>query len=79
MYTTDEYQEFLAANDVVFLMADNTIEDARTSAMMQIFGADGQPLDVFFPANGGQQAMVLPKIFTTGAVLDQMKKALAGP
>ena len=79
VYTTDAYQEFLAANDVVFLMVDNTLEGPKTIALMQIFGADGQPLDVFFPANGGQQAVVLPKIFTTGAVLDQMKKALDGP
>lgn len=78
VYSTDAYQEFLAANDVVFLMADNTLMDPRTTAMMQIFGADGQPLDVFFPARGGQRAVVLPKIFTTSNVIDQMKKALAG-
>ena len=79
VYSSHAYQQFLAANDVVFLMADNTIMDPRTTALMQIFGADGQPLDVFFPANGGHRAVVLPKIFTTANVIDQMKKALAGP
>jgi thiol:disulfide interchange protein DsbD len=78
VYSTAEYQEYLAANDVVFLMANNTLMDPRTAAMMQIFGADGQPLDVFFPARGGNKAVVLPKIFTTGNVIDQMKRALAG-
>ena len=79
VYTTTDYQDFLKENEVVFLMADNTLKGPKTIALMQIFGADGQPLDVFFPANGGQQAVVLPKIFTTGNVIDQMKKALAGP
>ena len=79
VYSTAEYQTFLADNEVVFMVVDNTLMDSRTSAMMQIFGADGQPLDVFFPANGGNRALVMPKIFTTSSVLDQMKKALAGP
>ncbi|MEE8371022.1 MAG: cytochrome c biogenesis protein CcdA, partial [Sphingomonadales bacterium] len=76
VYKTDAFQDFLARNDIVFMAADNTLENEATISLMQVFGRSGQPLDVFFPGSGGNKAVVLPELFTKSTVMRYMRESL---
>ncbi|MCH8863445.1 MAG: thioredoxin family protein [Proteobacteria bacterium] len=76
VFSTDEFQTFLADNNMVFMEIDNTLEEPETIMMMESFGRSGQPLDIFFPGDLGAPAYVLPALFTTGTVLAAMEPRL---
>ena len=69
---TDQVRQAFAAQDVTYLKGDWTRQDPAITAFLRQNGRDGVPLYVFFPAHGGQPA-VLPQILTEGEVLRLVK------
>ncbi|MEE2690520.1 MAG: protein-disulfide reductase DsbD domain-containing protein [Pseudomonadota bacterium] len=64
--------EAFAANHVTLMVADWTRRDARITEALAEFGANGVPLYVYYPPEGGPT--VLPQPLTARAILDAVSR-----
>ncbi len=74
VFETQEFQDYLEENNMVFLQVDNTKENPEITAYMETFGRSGQPLDVFFPGDPDKAAVVFPEFLTTQRVIRIMNE-----
>ena len=66
-------KEFMAANDIKYVVADWTNKDKNILDALNIYGRSGVPLYVFWKP-GMEKPQILPAILTEKIVLDALKK-----
>lgn len=66
-------QQAFKENNVVFMEADWTRKNPAITEFLRGFGYNGVPLNVFYPASGGE-AVVLPQILSEEIILELLRK-----
>ncbi len=77
VFSDEDFQNYLRANNIVFMKADRTNNDPDLLTFMEAsYGRSSQPIDVFYTADMNAKATVMPTLFTTGKVTRIMTEAL---
>ncbi|MCK5574231.1 MAG: hypothetical protein KAI28_00380, partial [Sphingomonadales bacterium] len=77
VFSDEDFQNYLRANNIVFMKADRTNNDPDLLTFMEAsYGRSSQPIDVFYTADMNAKATVMPTLFTTGKVTQIMTEAL---
>ena len=66
-------KEFMAANDIKYVVADWTNKDKNILDALNVYGRSGVPLYVYWKP-GMEKPQILPAILTEKIVLDTLKK-----
>ena len=74
VFKTDEFGDFVADEGIVFMFVDNTTTSEEIWTLIQSYGREGQPIDVFYPP--GEEVVVLPELFNKSYLLDRLAKEL---
>lgn len=74
VFMTDDFGDFVDQEGIVFMYVDNTITSPEIWALIQSYGREGQPIDVFYPP--GEKVVVLPELFNKSYLLDRLAKEL---
>mgnify|MGYP001813207158 CR=1 FL=1 len=70
---TDEMTEAFAAHGVVYVVADWTNYDPEIASFLKRHNRSGIPFYLLYPADPGQQPLVLPQLLTKSRVLDALQ------
>ena len=67
-----DVKDAFARNHVTYLKADWTHYDAGITTLLALFGRNGVPLYVFFPAGTNSQPIVLPQLLRPSTVIEAL-------
>ncbi|MDH3995100.1 MAG: thioredoxin family protein, partial [Gammaproteobacteria bacterium] len=70
---TDEMTEAFAAHGVIYMVADWTNYNAEIARFLKQHNRSGIPLYLMYPADPGQQPLLLPQLLTKSMVLDALR------
>jgi thiol:disulfide interchange protein len=70
---TDEMTEAFATHGVVYVVADWTNYDAKIASFLKQHNRSGIPLYLLYPADPGQQPLMLPQLLTKSRVLEALQ------
>ena len=74
VFLTDDFQDFVRREGIVFMVIDNTTSSPEKWALIESFGRKGQSIDVFYPP--GEDPVVLPELYNTGYLLARLEQEL---
>lgn len=72
---TETIRNAFRENNILPIEADYTSQNPEIKKLLHQFGKVGVPLNVIFPANRPQEAIILPELLTQKVVLDAIERA----